>query len=181
MNRNILLIILVFLFAGAIAFAADPSSLVGKWKYNEKESDNAKDKMQQAMKNSGGGWGGHHSGGWSGGSGGGWGGHDRGGDHSRGGGSTFEPAKTLTIAFQSPEFKITDDKGQDRTYFTDGREVKQDFGDGRKATVTTNWAQDSLVVDSKSDNGRNSETTYFLSADGTKLLIKTEMKPMNSD
>ena len=170
-----------FVLIGAVAFAADdPSVLAGQWKYNSKESDNARDKMQQAMKGSGGGgnWGGGHE---HSGSGSGWGGHGHeGGDHSRGG-SMFDPPNTLTITYNAPEFKVTDDKGTTRTYYTDGRETDQDFGDGRKMTATANWQQNSLVIDSKSDSGRHSEQTYFLSTDGTKLLIKMEFKPMMSD
>jgi len=178
----------VGLLVGAVAFAADdPSTLAGQWKYNSKESDNARDKMQQAMKGSGGGggYGGHEhgGGGWSGsGGGGGWSGHGHeGGDHSRGGSSMFDPPQTLTITYSTPEFKVTDDKGTTRTFYTDGRETDQDFGDGRKMTATANWQSNSLVIDSKSDSGRHSETTYFLSTDGTKLMVKMEFKPMMSD
>jgi len=171
-------VLAVALLIGAVAFAADdPSTLAGQWKYNSKESDNARDKMQQAMKGSSGGgaYGGHEHGG------GGWSGHGHeGGDHSRGG-SMFDPPQTLTIAYSAPEFKVTDDKGATRTFYTDGRETDQDFGDGRKMTATANWQSNSLVIDSKSDSGRHSETTYFLSADGTKLMVKMEFKPMMSD
>src|ERR1041385_6221670 len=166
---KILGMIFVFLLAASLAFSADPSSLAGKWKFNEKESDNPREKFDS-------GYGGHHEhsagGGWGGG-----GGHYGGGDH-QGRSGMFQAPAMITISYKAPEFKITDDKGTDRLYYTDGRKSEIEVREGRKMSFTSKWEDDSLIVQSDAFNGNGMSQTYSLSPDKKKLYVKLRMQPM---
>src|SRR5438093_8839227 len=63
---KIALIITAFVIGSCSLFSDEPASLVGKWKFNVKESDNPRDKFQKARgDDSGDAHSGHqHSGGW---------------------------------------------------------------------------------------------------------------------
>ena len=87
------------------AGAGENPSLAGTWKLNKDQSDNPREKMQEAMGNSGGGQGeggGHHQGGQGGGQGGG----------GRHGGGMMEDMSQFTIAQTGSDIKITGASGR---------------------------------------------------------------------
>lgn len=171
-------IAVVILLGGRFLFAAEPTILNGKWKLNEKESDNMRDKFQQAMKEQegeGAGEGGHH--------------HRQMGAPGFGQGhremhgeasNVFQPPDSMTITYQAPELKITDSTGKERKYFTDGRKTEEEVR-SRKMTFTSRWEDDSLIVESQGPDGGKISQTYYLSPEGNKLYIKLRMQPMMLD
>ena len=179
------------LFLSPILYADDPGMLVGQWKYNKKDSEDAKKKIQDAMQQGGGHSGGH--GNWSGGHGGGhggWGGGGHGGYHgdTEGGhsaehagmGDLFDPPDSITISYTAPEFQVVDSNGKKTLYYTDGREVNEDLGDGKKLNSVEGWAEDALVVKTTSPDGRESTRSYYLARVGNQLYVKFEMQPRSS-
>src|SRR5690348_7606811 len=97
---KIALILTGFLVGSCYLFSDEPVSLVGKWKFNAKESDNPRDKFQKAKSDeSGETHSGHeHSGGW----------HHGDREGMGHGGHHFEPPASLEISFKDSEFKFKD-------------------------------------------------------------------------
>lgn len=157
------------------SFALAEPNFSGKWKFNEKQSDDPHKKFAEAMRQNrsggGGGFEGHH--GMHGGVGsdpgaGNW--HDRGSRGERSG--MFEAPVELTISYNAPVFRTIDNSGVDRSLYTDGRKNEVELPDGRKVVSTAHWEEDSLVVESEGPNGGTMTQTYELSADGKQLFVK---------
>jgi hypothetical protein len=169
-------IAVVILLGGRCLFAAEPTILNGKWKLNVKESDDMREKFQQAMKDQEGAKGHHHRQAVAPGGGFGQGNREMHGEMS----NIFQPPDSMTITYQAPELKITDSTGKERKYFTDGRKTVEEAR-GRKRTFISRWEDDSLIVESDSPDGGTMTQTYYLSPEGNKLYVKLRMQPMMLD
>src|SRR5258708_4123569 len=155
------------------------SSILGAWKLNRHESDDARKKMQDARGASGGGGGGGRGGvrmgspgmggGPLGGRGGGGGGGESDEDRQRMQG-VVEPARSLTVAEakKDVEVDVFDDQQRKTAIFTDGRKLEKSK-DANNQEVAAHWEGNRLVTEEKSPDGQKMSRTYELSYDGTQL------------
>ena len=152
------------------------TSILGAWKLNHDDSDDPRQKMQQARgSSSNNGSRGGMGGGFPGGMGG------RGGYGGRGGSRSSEsdddrekmqefvqPSSKLSLAQKDAEVDLGDD--QYRTYhiFTDGRKIEKSK-DLANQEIAAHWNDKALVTDEKSPKGKKMSRTFELSPDGTQL------------
>ena len=163
---------------------AEPN-LSGTWKFNATQSDNPRSKYQgmhqgEQPPSGQGSSSGQGSGRWHGGS------SQGNSDREHGGhGGTFEPPQSLTITYTPPELKITDDKGKERTLYTDGRKSEREIDSPRRGKVTitstASWSDDQLVEESQMPDGGTMTVTYELAPDGKQLFVKSKMKTIYRD
>jgi hypothetical protein len=149
---------------------------LGAWKLNHDDSDDPREKMQQARGSSSnnGGYGGNR-GGLGGGFPGGLGGH---GGRPRGGESDEDqqkmqqfiaPANKLTLEQKDAEVDVTDDQYRKLSIFTDGRKLEKSK-DAANQQIAAHWNDKSLVTDDeKNPRGGKMSRTYELSPDATQL------------
>lgn len=155
------------------------TSILGAWKWNRDESDDARKKMQDARTaNSAGGGGGR---------GGvrmgipGMGGGPYGGGRRGGGGNESDedrqkmqdvvnPAQALTVAEAKKDVEVDmfDEQQRKSAFYTDGRKL-QKTKDSTSQEIAAHWDGNRLVTDEKTPSGRKMSRTYELSYDGTQL------------
>jgi len=176
---------------------ATRANLNGSWKLNSDQSDDGRQKMQEAKSsqsngnggNGGGNGGGGRSGGGVGfpgggigfpGSGGGGGGVY--GRHGPGNGSDTEspddrahmqelidPPVTIHLAQKDNEFDLADYTGNKREFYTDGRKLKKskDLSDQE---IAAHWEDIRLVSDEKTSHGNRISRTFEPQPGGKKLV-----------
>lgn len=186
--RNVLTGMIVVLAVGTFAFAQ--GGLSGRWKLDQQKSDNPREKIAEAMRNSnpvsgpgGGGPGGPH-GDWGGFGGphGGFSNHPDADDDHSDLKKMMEAPMELTISDKDPEFRIIDNSGVDCTYYTDGRKTETEMEKGRKVASTARRGEGSVVVETQGPKGSKITRTYELSQDGQQLFVKLRVPlPMNDD
>jgi hypothetical protein len=162
--------------------------MMGAWKLNRDESDDPRQKLQQAHTNSGqnGGNNGGSSrvgiGGWPGGGMGG-GGMGGGGGHRPQGGESdadraalqdlFTPDQRLSVSQhmdKDPEVDITGDQDRKRALFTDGRKLDKPKDTGSSyQEIAARWDGNKLVTDEVGPKKGKVSRTYELSPDGLQL------------
>lgn len=158
--------------------AKQRNNILGDWKWNPQESDNPRDKLQQARENSGG-YGGNRGG--MGGPrigfpGGGIGGPGMGG--GRGGSADMEgleekvnPPLQMNLSQKTsrdPEVDLTDDQNHKKIFYTDGRKL-QKSKDANVQEISAKWEGLRLVTDEKGPRGQKLTREYELSSDGLQL------------
>jgi len=160
-------------------------TMFGAWKLNRDESDDPRQKVQQAHDNSGQNRGGGNSrvgvGGWPGGGMG--GGGMGGGPHRPQGGDSdadraalqdlFTPDHRLSLSQRmdkDPENDITGDQDRKRALFTDGRKLEKpkDTGNGYQE-IAARWDGNKLVTDEVGPKKGKVSRTYELAPDGLQL------------
>jgi len=165
------------------------TSILGAWKLNRDESDDARKKMQDARGANGGG----------GGRGGvrmgvpGMGGGPYGGRRGGGGGNESDqdrermqefmnPSRALTVAEAKKDVEIDmfDDQERKSAFFTDGRKL-QKTKDSTTQEIAAHWDGNRLVTDEKSPSGRKISRTYELSYDGTQMYETLRLTRGRSD
>jgi hypothetical protein len=164
------------------------TSILGAWKLNRDESDDARKKMQDARGANGGG----------GGRGGvrmgipGMGGGPYGGRRGGGGNESdqdrermqefMNPSRALTVAEAKKDVEIDmfDDQERKSAFFTDGRKL-QKTKDSNNQEIAAHWDGNRLVTDEKSPSGRKISRTYELSYDGTQLYETLRLTRGRSD
>jgi hypothetical protein len=174
------------------------TTLAGTWKFNQDQSDDARQKVRAADGADVGGYpgggnpgGGYPGGGYPGGGypGGGyprgpWGGgspYPRGGGPNRGpqyGDRNMEenpkiqalmhPGGSLVIELKSPEIDVIDDQSRKLLLYTDGRQLPK-ATDDRREEVAAHWEGSRLVSDEKSPLGGKMSRVFELSPDGRQL------------
>jgi hypothetical protein len=153
------------------------TSILGGWKLNRDESDDPRQKMQQARPNGGGNRGGGVRMGIPGMGGGPYGGH-------RGAGQNGEneqerermqaliaAANSMTLAQREPkdpEVDLVEDQNRTTLFFTDGRKLEKSK-DPNNQQVAAHWDGNRLVTDEKNPRGGKLSRTYELSYDGRQL------------
>ncbi|HYL63070.1 MAG TPA: hypothetical protein VE077_10655 [Candidatus Methylomirabilis sp.] len=154
--------------------------ILGAWKLNRDESDDARKKMQDSRGSSGGGGG---YGGRRGGVGGGYPGGHRGGYGVSGGESGQErqkmqellaPANAITLSMTGAEIDLTDDQNRKRAFITDGRKL-QKSKDPNHQEIAAKWEGHRLVTDEKDPRGNKMSRTFELSYDGMQLCETLHM------
>ena len=156
------------------------SSILGAWKLNRDESDDARKKLQDARgADSGRGGGGGRGGvrmGIPGMGGGPYGGGRRGGGENESDADRqkmqdyMNPTRALTVAEAKKDVEIDmfDDQEKKSAFYTDGRKL-QKTKDNTTQEIAARWDGNRLVTDEKSPSGRKISRTYELSYDGTQL------------
>ncbi len=138
---------------------ATASDLAGRWTYDARLSDDARQKMREAMERRqprerdprG---------------------PDPGGpvgslpDDQEAMRPILEPTEALTITQSEREVAIDETFGRSRTLRPDGKERKADNG---TSEVKVRWKNGSLVVETRRDRGRKIVETWQRSVDGTRL------------
>jgi len=196
------------------SYAENRSRLVGEWAFNQDQSDNASQKIQEAQANAksqrsgnsggGGGYpgsgGGYPGGGYPGGGGvgfpggrGGMGGGYPGGGGmgrrgQRGGGASqdsglssedLEPLATspkrLKVEQGEKVIAITDDRGENRSLYPDGKKHKESDSNGHSVSVKTHWEGDRLVTESKLGHSGKLTETYEPGPEGKQLVVISQL------
>jgi hypothetical protein len=165
-------------------------SLAGIWKLNRDESDDPRQKLEQASRG-GGGWGQGPVGG--GGGWGGWGGGPWGGWGGRGGGSNRRPIpddsavdtadfSQLTIEQSDSAAKVTGAMGHILAQLnSDQNSDKNDKSSAKKSKDSPNappaakWQGDQLVTVVNGPRGVKTTRTYELSPNGRQLFVTTRL------
>jgi hypothetical protein len=186
-----------------ISLAENKARLAGKWNFNQDQSDDASQKVHDAeasAKSPGGGYpggGGAQGGGYPGGGGIGFpggrggigggmggGGIGRGGPRGGGGGAGLSGEdlgqlaanpKMLGVEQDEKQITITDDTGQIRNLYPDGKRHKETGSSGQSTTIKAHWDGDRLVAESKLGHSGNLTETYELSRDGKQLYVISQL------
>jgi hypothetical protein len=155
--------------------------ILGAWKLNRDESDDARKKMQDSRSSNGGGGGGY--GGRRGGMGGGYPGGRHGGYGGSGGESDQErqkmqglltPANAITLSMTGAEVDLMDDQNRKRALMTDGRKL-QKSKDPNYQEIAAKWDGNRLATDEKDPRGNKMSRTFELSYDGMQLYETLHM------
>ena len=165
------------------------TSILGGWKLDRDDSDDAQKKMQDARGsggNSGYGGnrrmgGGYPGGGYPGGGGGGYGGR-RGGSQGESDedrqrmADLLSPSNSLTLAEAKKDVEVDlfDDQERKRAFFTDGRKL-QKSKDANYQEIAAHWDGTRLVTDEKNPSGGKMSRSYELSYDKTQLYETLHM------
>jgi len=157
-------------------------TMFGAWRLNRDESDDPRQKVQQAHDNSGQNRGGSSRvgiGGWPGGGmgGGGMGGNRRPPADSDADRASlqdlFTPDQRLTLSQRmdkDPEIDVTGDQDRKRALFTDGRKLDKPKDTGNSyQEVAAHWDGNKLVTDEMGPKKGKVSRTYELSPDGLQL------------
>jgi hypothetical protein len=154
-TRIFVSVLLLLVSMGFMAFSGSETDFSGTWRLNKGESDDTKEKIEQAI-----------------------GGQKRG----RFGGMKQKRISQALENVQAPEtLKITQDgsqitinraDGRSRTIYTDGRSQEFKTPKGRTITMTGTRQRDQLIIETRTD-GRNGKfvETYALAQNGRKLNI----------
>ena len=154
------------------------NNILGDWKWNPQESDNPRDKLQQARENSrtnggnGGGMGGPRIGFPGGGMGGpGMGGGRRSEPDMEGLEEKVNPPLQMNLSQKTsrdPEVDLTDDQNHKKIFYTDGRKL-QKSKDNTAEEISAKWEGLRLVTEEKGARGQKLTREYELSSDGLQL------------
>jgi hypothetical protein len=153
-------------------------SILGAWKLNRDDSDDARQKLQDARGGEGQGRGG---GGYPGGGGRAGGGYPGGGGRRGGYGGQSEsdqdrqkmqellrPPNGVTLSMTGAEVDLTDDANRKRAFMTDGRKL-QKSKDPAYEEIAAHWEGNRLITDEKDARGQKMSRTLELSPDGRQL------------
>ena len=173
-------------------------SLAGVWKLNRDQSDDPRQKLEQAPSGGRGGWGQGPTGGggWGGwGGGGGWGGvgGGQGGGWNRpggrpaaeGGAVDMSDFSQLTIEQSDSSAKVTGATGRVLAQYTSDNGSDKDAAkkskDGRYVPPVAEWQGDRLVTTDNGPRGAKTTRVYELSSDGKQLYVTTRLEYPHSN
>jgi hypothetical protein len=158
------------------------TTILGSWKFNRDESDDPRDKMQQARGSGGGGGNSRMGVGFPGGGIGGPYGGRRGGGQGESDSDREKMAElmsasrvlTLAEAQKDAEVDVFDDQQRKRALFTDGRKLQKSKDDNNQE-IAAHWDGKRLVTDEKNPRGGKMSRSYELSYDGTQMYETLHM------
>jgi len=161
--------------------------LAGEWKLNRSDSDDPRQKLQQASSNSRnrGGWGVPGGSGGPGGPGGGQGGPMGGGRGGRGQGSNGQDDSNamlsdlsyLTVSQTEKSVKVVSDSGHLLAQYPLPDQGSSKSNDSQSSkTDSAEWQGDALVIVSPGRNGGKISRTFESSSDGSQLYMTTRME-----
>lgn len=175
--------------------ATSQVELEGRWVFNKQLSDDAREKMRQAMERRGGPGGGGPGGAGPGGGMGGPGGGGAGGRPGAGGmggpggpglppgtggaadprealRAVLEPAEELTVLQSPSEISVEEKYGRVRRLHPDGNKYKTDNG---ASEIRSHWKDGKLVVETKRERGSVTETWERV-PDGGRLIVTVKLE-----
>lgn len=157
---------------------APRTTILGAWKFNPDDSEDAS-KRRQDSQDSNGGYGGGHGrmgGGYPGGGHGGYGGR-RGGESDEQREkmqNLLRPARSLKLSMTGAEVDLVDDQERKLAFMTDGRKL-QKSKDASYQEIAAKWDGNRLVSDEKDPRGNKMSRTFELSSDGLQLYETLHM------
>jgi hypothetical protein len=83
--------------------------------------------------------------------------------------------KLLRVEQDEKQITITDDNGQTRNLYPDGKKHKETDASGNSTTIKTHWDGDRLVAESKLGHSGKLTETYELSQDGKQLYAISQL------
>ena len=86
-------------------------------------------------------------------------------------GGVLQPAETLTIRLNDPEFHLESSDDRVTTLFTDGRDLEQQGPGGEVLRSSTHWEGDRIVSVSETPRGGKLTRTYEVSPHSSQLLL----------
>lgn len=154
--------------AGSQDATASAQKLAGQWQLNKDQSDDPRQKMQQARGDSDGGPGGVGNGGERG-----QGGRNGG---SRGAGGMMDEMQTLRIDQTGSNLKISGKSGRVLAQYpsSDAADANSSEGEGHR-TTTSQWQNGELTGVSQGPRGKTTRT-FSLSPNGKQLYVSTKME-----
>ena len=156
--------------------AAKPN-LAGQWKLNKDQSDDPRQKMQEAMAANGQG-GGRGAGGES-------GGGRRGGGQGQGGpGAMMNDLAQLTVVQTDTSVKVSSASGRVLAAYPEDQQAAKPSSNGGNPDDDTRtytppvakWQGSQLVASMQGRRGGSTTRTYELSSDGKQLIVTTKMQ-----
>jgi hypothetical protein len=153
--------------AGSQDATASAQKLAGQWQLNKDQSDDPRQKMQQARGDSDGGPGGGGNGG----------GHGQGRNGGgRGAGGMMDEMQTLQIDQTGSNAKISGKSGRVLAQYpsSDAADANSPEGEGHRIT-TSQWQNGQLTVVTQGPRGKTTRT-FSLSPDGKQLYVSTKME-----
>jgi hypothetical protein len=79
--------------------------------------------------------------------------------------------KMLTVEQDEKQVTVSDDSGQAKNFYPDGKKHKEKDSNGQSNTVKTHWEGNRLVAESKLGHSGKLTETYQLSQDGKQLDV----------
>jgi hypothetical protein len=159
--------------------SAPRTTILGAWKFNPDDSDDASKRREDSRGSNGGNGGGGH-----GRMGGGYPGGGHGGYGGRGGGESdeerqkmhelFTPARAITLSMTGAEVDLVDDRDRKRAFMTDGRKL-QKSKDENYQEIAAKWDGNRLGTEEKDPRGNKMSRTFELSYDGRQLYETLHM------
>lgn len=159
--------------------AAKPN-LAGQWKLNKDQSDDPRQKMQEAMAANG--QGGGRGAGGEGGEG---GGGRRGGGQGQGGpGAMMNDLAQLTVAQTDTSVKVSSASGRVLAAYPEDQQAAKPSSNGGNPDDDTRtytppvakWQGSQLVASMQGRRGGSTTRTYEVSSDGKQLIVTTKMQ-----
>jgi hypothetical protein len=158
-NHAILLILLLVTSIGCMAFSGSGTDFNGTWKLNERESDDTKEKIEQAIGKKRGMLGGMRQ------------------KRISEALENVQAPKTLKITQEVSQVTITRSDGRARTVYTDGRSQQFNTQKGKTIEMSATQRSGQIVIETRIDgrSGRFIET-YALAANGRKLNVTLQVQ-----
>ena len=152
-------------------------NLAGTWQLNKKQSDDPREKMQEARNEQGNGGGG---GGFGGGGGGRGMGRGRQGQGQGQGGDMMKEFSQLTITQTASMAKVTGESGRVLALYSSADQSQSDSNKSDNSTpqqesAAAHWQENQLVVTSQTRRGSTTRS-YGLSPDGKQLYVTTRVE-----
>jgi hypothetical protein len=164
-------------FAAAAAVpprAGSTPNLGGTWKMNTNKSDNPREKIQEAMGDSGAMQSGRGGGGW---------GQRHGGGQSGRGGDMMNDFSQLTIVQNGSDIKVTGESGRTLAVLPADASASSNSGSDTNSNdqyappaPTVHWQGSQLIAEMDRRDGGKTTRTYELSADGKELYVTTRVE-----
>ena len=159
------LICLALTCAARINAADEQPNFTGTWRLNRELSDNAQEKIKEAVGKKGGMLG-----------------KIMGGrvaqDRMKDGASM---AEVLRITHNDPEIQVSGNNNLTRRLFTDGRKVSNTRPKGESLETTARWQGSQLVVATQRANGGKLTQTYSLERGGRRMIVSTQIASQRLD
>jgi hypothetical protein len=147
------------------------TTILGAWKLNRDESDDARKRRDDSSDSNGGGYGGRRGGMGGGYPGGGHGGYGRRGesdDERQKMHELLSPPKKMTLSMTGAEVDLLDDRDRKRAFMTDGRKLQKSKDDNYRE-IAAKWDGNKLATEEKDPRGNKMSRTFELSEDGRQL------------
>jgi hypothetical protein len=156
-------------------------SILGAWKFNRDDSDDPRQRLQDARggDRQGRGSGGRIGGGYPGGRGG-YGGRSESDQEREKMQELFRPADRFTIDMTGAEVDLVDDQERKRAFMTDSRKLQKSKSVGYEE-IAAHWDGNRLVTDERDARGEKMSRSFELSHDGRQLFETVHMTVDRND